>query len=109
MADPFNIRQIGKDALTHGKNELKSFGHGLVQELVAPQEMNKSFIHIRDFYNFIRSTSANVPAPFFYFCPNFYAFETAVNMQTSVTVDKGKAQLATDPNDPTARSSGRFF
>ncbi len=109
MPDPFNITQIGRDALTHGKNELKSFGHGLVQEFVAPQEMNKSFIHIRDFYNFIRATSANVPAPFFYFCPNFYAFDTSVDMLTSVTVDRGKAVLQSEPKDKTARSSGKFF
>ena len=97
MSDPGGFKGIVRDAKTVLQTELKGQAHGLINKLVAPQEMARQFIHVRDFYNFIRASSANVPAPFFYFSPNFYTYENAINLQTRVFSNITRKRAGEEP------------
>lgn len=77
-------KDLGKSALTTGINELNTTAKSVVSSATAPLDANKSFIHIKDFYNFIKTSSENAPTPFFYFSPNFYAFQNAINLKNGL-------------------------
>lgn len=79
-------KQILMDAVTQAENAAKDAFNGMVDQATGALKMDKNFIHIREFYNFMRiGNGQNAPTPFFYFSPNFYNGANEIDLETGVT------------------------
>jgi len=82
-----NVKQLVNDAKTQGKNFLHQGLDSLDRQYIAgPMDMWKSYLHTRDFYNFIRAASGyNTPTTMYFFSVNFYNYGgDAVDLKTGM-------------------------
>ena len=80
-----SVRQTLTDAVTRAEFAAKDAANGLIDQATGSLKMDKNFIHIREFYNFMRiGNGQNVPTPFFYFSPNFYGGVNEIDLETGV-------------------------